>query len=109
MKKSIVVVLSVLVILAFFTSACGSGKVTRSRLERNAEPAVPPSDAARLVDGNTAFAFDLYQALRIEPGNHVLSPYSISLAFAMPYAGARGDTASQMASTLHFKKRTGYS
>jgi serine protease inhibitor len=35
-------------------------------------------------------------------GNQVYSPYSISLAFAMTYAGARGDTASQMADVLHY-------
>ena len=30
------------------------------------------------------------------------SPYSLSLAIAMAYAGARGDTATQTANTLHF-------
>ncbi len=59
-------------------------------------------DAADLVAGNRDFAFDLYQALREEPGNLFYSPYSISLALAMTYAGARGETESQMASTLNF-------
>ncbi len=56
-----------------------------------------------LVEGNTAFAIDLYGKVRANPGNLALSPYSISSALAMTYAGAQGDTAQQMESTLHFE------
>lgn len=55
-----------------------------------------------VVDGNTAFALDLYQQLRTQPGNLFFSPYSISTALAMTYAGARGETETQMARALHF-------
>ncbi|HXZ30126.1 MAG TPA: serpin family protein, partial [Dehalococcoidia bacterium] len=61
----------------------------------------PGSDQALLVEGNNAFAFDLYQALKGQEGNLLCSPYSISLALAMTYAGARNETADQMADTLH--------
>jgi serine protease inhibitor len=54
------------------------------------------------VRGNTQFALDLYRTLRATPGNLFFSPYSISAALAMTYAGARGETAAQMARTLHF-------
>jgi serpin B len=54
------------------------------------------------VDGNTAFALDLYQKLKDQPGNLFFSPYSISTALAMTYAGARGQTETEMARTLHF-------
>jgi serpin B len=60
----------------------------------------PPEQT--VVEGNTAFALELYRALRKDDGNLFLSPYSISTAFAMTYGGARGDTALQMAETLHF-------
>jgi len=72
------------------------------------ESRVPLSGAPRegtqteIVEGNSVFAFDLYQALREEEGNLFFSPYSISLALAMTYSGARGKTADQMADTLSF-------
>lgn len=55
-----------------------------------------------LVKNNTAFAVDLYQALRGSEGNIFFSPYSISTALAMTYAGARGNTEKEMAETLGF-------
>lgn len=55
-----------------------------------------------LAAGNTAFAVDLYHQLRTAEGNLFFSPYSISTALAMTYAGARGDTEAQMARVLHF-------
>jgi len=63
---------------------------------------VPTPDTSAVVEGNNAFAFDLYGQLRQQPGNLFFSPESISTAFAMAYSGARGDTASEMASTFHF-------
>jgi len=59
-------------------------------------------DRNTVVSGNTEFALDLYARLCTEEGNLFISPYSISTALAMTYAGARGDTAAQMADVLHF-------
>jgi serine protease inhibitor len=64
-----------------------------------------PGRAAQIpsvVEGNTAFALDLYGQLKAGPGNLFFSPYSISTALAMTYAGARGETETQMAKVLHF-------
>jgi serpin B len=57
-----------------------------------------------LVEGNIAFACDLYAQFRNSPGNLFLSPYSVSTALAMTYAGASGNTETQMARVLYFGK-----
>ena len=58
--------------------------------------------AKLIVKGNTQFAFDLYAQLRTQEGNLFFSPYSVSTALAMTWAGACGPTEQQMAQTLHF-------
>ena len=76
--------------------------ILRSDKQRVISPDVNEADLSTLVDENSAFAFDLYQSLRGGEDNLFFSPYSISLALAMTYAGARGQTAQEMADTLHF-------
>jgi len=82
-------------LLAVAPSA-GAMKATPS-----APPPLPPVPAA-FVESNDAFASDLYQRLAKDPGNVFFSPASVSTALAMTYAGAKGDTAKEMAKTLHF-------
>ncbi len=63
------------------------------------------ADAAALVAGNNQFAIDMYQRLSSQSNtseNVLLSPFSISTALAMTYAGASGHTAQQMADVLRF-------
>lgn len=110
MKAAIVVTL----VMAMLTlTSCGiadrmdggrvPGMAIASEKER-AQPEVPSGDLSELVEGNTAFAFDLYRLLaeRQEGENLFYSPYSISLALAMTYAVARGETEEQMAHALRF-------
>ncbi|MGA2914724.1 MAG: serpin family protein [Sedimentisphaerales bacterium] len=56
------------------------------------------------VAANNDFAFSLYSKLNNsqKASNLFFSPYSISTALAMVYAGAGGETKKQMAETLHF-------
>ncbi len=60
------------------------------------------ADLPALVTGNNAFVWDLYQKVAQPKGNLFYSPYSISLALAMTYAGARDATEQQMAGTMHY-------
>jgi serine protease inhibitor len=62
---------------------------------------------AGIVNSNTAFAADLYKKEIAISGNLFFSPYSISTALAMTYAGARGQTEKEMAQVLHFGQPPG--
>ncbi len=97
--------LLLIVILMGTLAACAqpvSSETLKSEKPRVTSPDVNKADISTLVDGNSTFAFGLYQALEDTDGNLFFSPYSISLALAMTYAGARGETEQQMADTLHF-------
>ncbi len=87
---------------ASFTSCAAAGEELRSDKERNRDPDVIPADLAELVAGSTAFACDFYRAVRGTEGNLFYSPYSLSVALAMLYAGSCGVTESEMSDTMHF-------
>ncbi len=65
-------------------------------------PEAPEEGVKAVARANNAFAVDLYKQIMSREGNLFLSPYSISTALAMTYAGARGETEKQMAAVLHF-------
>ncbi len=79
-----------------------SVNILQSEKPRVTSPEVNESDLNTLVEENSVFAFDLYHLLRQENNNVFFSPYSISLALAVTYAGAHGETEKQMSDTLHF-------
>jgi serpin B len=70
-------------------------------------PEAPMDETTRFARSSNAFGFDLYRRLEATPGNQVVSPASISLALAMTWGGARGQTAAQMKQVLHFEGAPG--
>lgn len=59
------------------------------------------AEIQRLATADTAFAGRLFgQVAEDAPGNVVMSPASVAIALEMAYAGARGDTAREMAEVL---------
>jgi len=107
-----ILISSALVILLVGLSACtptapgesiqATGMILQSEKQREQSPEIAPADISSLTEGNSVFAFNLYKLLSEEEGNLFYSPYSISAALAMAYAGAREDTEKQMADTLQF-------
>lgn len=104
--------LVLVVVLILVTTGCSDGTIDLpgggkpqeviSELSREDQGDFPLDELAGLADGNTAFALDLYQQLASGEGNLFYSPYSISAALAMTYAGAEGNTAQEMAAVFHF-------
>ena len=105
MKKIIFSVLAVILVLS--TVSCAQtqtyGAEAKSDKAYDNSPQVSDSVLETLVNGNNEFAFELYKQLSAtKDGNFFYSPYSISLALAMTYAGANGQTEEQMADVLKF-------
>ncbi|MBN2722796.1 MAG: serpin family protein [Deltaproteobacteria bacterium] len=107
MKNLFIILISLLTLIS--TWGCTSDETeetilqAKSELSRNLTPDVSETQLGELVSGNTEFALNLYEELvALESGNIFYSPHSISIAMAMTWAGALGDTASQMADVLQF-------
>ena len=58
--------------------------------------------SAQLVEADNAFGLEIFQKIRqeSEEENIMISPLSISVALAMAYNGADGDTKTEMEKTL---------
>ncbi len=102
MKKVLSLLLAIVMLGLTACTPAVSAEVLESDKSRDTGQQASHSDIDTLVAGNSEFAFDLYRELRGEDGNLFYSPYSISLALAMTYAGARGETGRQMADVLRF-------
>ncbi len=104
MKKIFILIATVILISSF--AACSvpvaSAMSVKSDKPRVTLSSVDNADLTALVDGNTVFTLDLYQELKDKEGNIFYSPHSLSVALAMTYAGARGETEQQMAKALSF-------
>ena len=74
-----------------------------STLPETPRPFDSSPEIKSVVEANNAFALDLYQKLKDQPGNLFFSPFSISSSLAMTCAGARGQTELEMTNALHFK------
>ncbi len=91
---------------ALLAAACSLGQdfdVVQSGQPRDTSPNVSTADQNQLAKDDLAFAIDLYKKVATDDSSNVFySPYSISLALAMTFNGANGETAQQMAQALHF-------
>jgi len=87
------------------TSPDSDRSVTKSGLARDTNPNLTQEEKQAYEEGSLALTTDLLAQLRKEGSaskNLAYSPASIALALSMPYAGARGETASEMAKAMHW-------
>jgi len=80
------------------------GPVPDDPMLANSTPVpMPPAEVTKgLAAGSNAFAFDFWPRAAKTPGNVAFSPASMSIAFAMTWPGAKGETAAQMKKVMHF-------
>jgi serpin B len=102
-----VVLTSVLLATILACSTGGTMETGKPKPEPEAEP------GECIAVRSNRFAVDFFEQVRAREGNLFFSPFSISTARAMTYAGARGRTAEQMAEVLHLPEdrhtvRSGY-
>jgi serpin B len=119
MKRIMLASITIIAVLVICSSACiwpiptpapspspfpGSqqfGQELKSNKQWITSPAVNQADLSAVEDDNNIFALNTYQTLK-DDSNLFFSPYSLYLALAMTYAGARDETQQQMAQTVNF-------
>ncbi len=80
-----------------------------SLTERSVDIDADGRNTTAAVAAMNDFATDLYTSVSSsESGNVVVSPYSVTFTLGMIYAGARGDTAAEMATVLHADDLAGW-
>jgi len=89
---------SVLIIILVMISGCAGQQLMLD------DSGASQEKVNAVVNANNQFALELYSKLNEENAgkNIFFSPYSISVALVMTYEGARGQTAEEMQSVLHF-------
>jgi len=88
------------VVLSAVLLAAATVLVSDADAGARAGPDARADAKAKVAESANAFGLALYGRVRGEEGNLFLSPYSIASALSMTWAGARGETATEMADTL---------
>ncbi|WP_201503857.1 serpin family protein [Psychrobacter aestuarii] len=98
-----VLVISGIVGLSACTTMPTTGQPNDDR-DSAEERIATPEGIAQVVNANNQFAIDMYKEINSSntTDNVFFSPYSLSTAVAMLYAGAQGDTQAQIQNTFHY-------
>jgi serpin B len=100
-----------LIIFALLTAAFAQAQSPQSQLKppenevKSDSNSSSGSQAESLVLASNSLGFQIFQEIKKGEENLVFSPYSLSIALGMAYAGADGSTQSQMARVLRIPLR----
>jgi len=97
MKSKEFIFVTILILLVIIPSCKSRQKI--SDTGKNMRESISIKD---ISEANNEFAISLYKKIGDEAKNVVFSPYSISSALAVTYAGAKENTAREMADVLWF-------
>lgn len=67
-------------------------------------PLFSKESGGEVVEANNLFTVELYQQVKNEGENILISPFSVFNAFAMLYPGSDGQTQAIISQTMHFEK-----
>ncbi|NQX58118.1 serpin family protein [Paenibacillus qinlingensis] len=94
--------ISISLVFVLIATACSKPSGTSIPLEKRQDAAAKMDE--RIILANNSFGMQLHRQLvkseQDKKKNIVISPTSVSLAFAMTYNGSRGETQASMAKTL---------
>jgi len=77
---------------------------SKTAIEPKVSDLTPTDKSAKIIAADNQFGFELFKKVNaslVEPKNTMISSLSVSLALAMVYNGAEGNTKSQMKDILH--------
>jgi len=97
-------ILSILLLLVVISCNKNVSPVANtSENTTNSEPMTEGESIQQsLIESNNQFTLELFNNVSSANENIIISPFSVSSALAMTYAGAKNNTQSQMSYVLHF-------
>ena len=102
MQTSVVSAVGIGLALALTWLPCALAAEPQAQGEGPPRRGLTPDEQV-LVRANNQFTLELLVKLPEEESNTLFSPFSVSAALSMTAAGARGDTADQIAAVLHVR------
>lgn len=97
MKPDKFIIILIFIVLLPVTCCKSKNKISDSH-----NPMKESASVSAISEANNEFALSLYKKIGDKENNIVFSPYSIGSALAVTYAGARANTAKEMAQVLWF-------
>jgi len=105
MNKKTLLIILIIAVLVIVVALAMKKPTEEPTIE---EPVTKPEGIDSIITANNYFALNLYKEIKDAEENIFFSPYSLSVALAMTYEGARGKTAEEMRSVFYFPQEDSF-